>query len=68
MGSTRQEMYRKTDFYQVKSRQLFINFHILAKLFETCIMGANDELNGKTTHYFYWFLHTNDKGLSYFNL
>jgi hypothetical protein len=24
-------------------------------------MGANDDLDGKTTH-FYWFLHTNDKG------
>ena len=31
------------------------------KPFETCIMGANDDLDGKTTH-LNWFLHTNNKG------
>ena len=45
------EIYRKTDFY-VKSKQIFINFHILAKHFETCIMGANDDLDAKTTHFY----------------
>ena len=49
-------MYRKTDFYKVK-----LIFIFLAKLFETCIMGANDDLDGKTTH-FYSFLDTNDIG------
>ena len=33
MGSTSQEMYRKTDFYEVKLRQIFINFHIFVKTF-----------------------------------
>ena len=33
----------------------------LVKPFETCIMGANDDLDGKTTH-LNWFLHTNNKG------
>jgi hypothetical protein len=33
----------------------------LAKHFETCITGANDDLVGKTTP-FYWFLYTNNKG------
>ena len=33
----------------------------MTKLFETCIKGANDDLDGKTTH-FYWFLHLN-KGI-----
>ena len=57
--STDQEIYRKTD--EVKSKQIFTNFHVLAKHFETCIIGANDDLDGKTTHS-YWFLHTNNKG------
>ena len=33
----------------------------MAKLFETCIMGANDDLDCKTTH-FYSFLDTNNNG------
>ena len=36
-------------------------FIFLAKLFETYIMGANDDLDGKTTH-LYWLLHTHNKG------
>ena len=33
MGSTGQEMYRKTDFHEETSRQIFINFHIFDKTF-----------------------------------
>ena len=52
MGSTGQEMYRKTDLYQDNYPSIFI---FLAKLFETCIMGANDDLDGKTTHFYSFF-------------
>ena len=47
MGSASQEMYRKTDLYQGKYLSIFI---FLKKKIETCIMGANDDLDGKTTH------------------
>ena len=41
MGSTDQEMYRKTDFYISKIKAIFLSIFIfLAKCFETCIMGA----------------------------
>ena len=60
MGSTGKEIYRKTDFYKVKSRQMFI-FTFLAKLFETCFMVTNNDLDGEITH-FYCFLPADNKG------
>ena len=47
MGSAGQEMYRK------------INFHIFEKTFWNLYHGANDDLDGETTH-FNCFLHKND--------
>ena len=40
---------------------MVINFHILRKTFETCIMGPNDDVDNKITQ-FDWFLHSNNKG------
>ena len=49
-------MYKKPVFYQARSRQIFIKFRFLAKLFETCIMGAYNSLDVRLTTDTYKFV------------
>ena len=50
--------------WMVLLSKIKVNIHQFShfkQTFETCIMGANDDLDYKTTH-FDWFLHSNNKG------
>ena len=42
----------------LKSSQKLVNFQILPKLLETCLMSINDDFYGTITH-FYYFLQAN---------
>ena len=38
--------------------QIFVKFHFFVKLFETCFIVANDDLEGKTIHFTGFYTHT----------
>ena len=51
-----QNVSRKIDFQKIKSQHIFVNF---SKLFETGLVSANENFDGKTT-YFTGFLNGNN--------